>query len=96
MVTLIITSLAIVVIFVIGLYFWQKSAPNNSENVLPPPPDARSLFAGNDFSAEEETEQAELQAEDLTTSVYIGESLDLDELVSEQVLLALSHSVCSS
>ncbi|PYS91868.1 MAG: hypothetical protein DMF64_11060 [Acidobacteria bacterium] len=44
---------------------------------------------------EAETDSAELQAEDLDTTVYTGESLDLDELVREQILLALpTRSLC--
>jgi uncharacterized protein len=38
---------------------------------------------------------AELQADDLTLSVFDGETIDLDELTREQVLLALPmHAVC--
>src|ERR1041384_3463664 len=45
--------------------------------------------------AEEETDSAELQAEDLETTIYTGESLDLDELVREQILLALpTRNLC--
>lgn len=67
MVTLLITALAIFAIIGIGLYFWQKSAPNNSEYVLPPPPNARGLFA-DDTLATQESEQsaiAELQQNEL-------------------------------
>ncbi len=38
-------------------------------------------------------EESELQSEDLVTSVYEGEHLDVDELVREQLLLALPTSV---
>jgi uncharacterized protein len=42
------------------------------------------------------SEAAELQEEDLSLSVFDGESIDLDELVSEQVLLALpARALCS-
>lgn len=44
---------------------------------------------------DEASDNAELQAEDLATSVYAGQSLDLDELVREQVLLSLPmRSLC--
>lgn len=43
----------------------------------------------------EEATENELQADDLATSVYSGDSLDLDELVREQLLLALpTRSLC--
>jgi len=45
--------------------------------------------------AEAETDSAELQAEELDTTIYTGESLDLDELVREQILLTLpTRSLC--
>ena len=45
--------------------------------------------------ADGEGENTELQAEDLGTSVYAGESIDLDELAREQILLALpSRTLC--
>lgn len=41
-------------------------------------------------------EVAELQAEDLDQSVFDGEEIDIDELVREQVLLALpTRALCS-
>ena len=43
----------------------------------------------------EETDSTELQPDDLETSVYTGETIDLDELVREQLLLALPlRSLC--
>ena len=61
MVTLLITALAIFAIIGIGIYFWQKSAPNISENVLPPAPiEARGLFA--DASLDQAAEQERLLA----------------------------------
>jgi uncharacterized protein len=43
-----------------------------------------------------ESEAAELQEEDLSLSVYEGEAIDMDELVREQVLLAMpARSLCS-
>lgn len=44
MVTLFITALAIIFIAGIGLYFWQKSLPDTSAQMLPPPPDLHGLF----------------------------------------------------
>jgi hypothetical protein len=44
MVTLFITALAIIFIVGIGLYLWQKSLPERSTQLLPPPPDLHGLF----------------------------------------------------
>lgn len=45
------------------------------------------------YAAEEET--AELQEEDLSLSVFEGEAIDVDDLVREQVLLALpTRALC--
>jgi len=61
MVTLFITALAIFAVIGIGIYFWQKSVPDISENVLPPPPmEARSLFA--DASLDQAAEQERMLA----------------------------------
>ena len=47
-----------------------------------------------DYVAEEET-VAELQEEDLNLSVFDGEAIDVDDLVREQVLLALpTRALC--
>jgi hypothetical protein len=58
MVTLLFIALAIFTVIGIGLYFWQKSAPDDSEHLLPPLPDPRGLFAGTSSSSEEEMEMA--------------------------------------
>jgi uncharacterized protein len=45
--------------------------------------------------ADDASEITELQAEDLVTSIYVGHSIDLDELTREQLLLALpTRSLC--
>lgn len=44
MLALLIIALAIFLIVGIGLYFWQRSAPGETVQVLPPPPDFRGLF----------------------------------------------------
>jgi hypothetical protein len=62
MVTLLITALALLAIVGIGLYYWQKPPVDYSENILPPSPDPRGLFADDGSSAEEETRQLELAA----------------------------------
>jgi hypothetical protein len=78
MVTLLITTLVIFFIFGIGLYFWRKSAPDASERVLPPPPNARGLFAGDPPSQKEEESRrlalaAAQQSEQLIARVKTGE-----------------------
>ncbi len=43
-----------------------------------------------------EEKQHELQVEDLNLSIFDGETIDLDELVKEEILLALpGHVLCS-
>src|SRR6266576_5573002 len=54
MVSLFITALAILFLVGIGLYFWQKSAPDNSERVLPPNADFRGLFGEDSSSNDQE------------------------------------------
>ena len=58
MVTLLFIAFVIVSIIGIGLYFWQKSTPDDSERVLPPPPDPRGLFADASSNSEEEMKMA--------------------------------------
>ena len=49
MFTFLITAVIIVIIG-IAVYFWQKPAPGKAEDILPPQPNARGLFA-DDFAA---------------------------------------------
>ena len=83
MVTLLITALAIFAIIGIGLYFWQKTAPDTSELVLPPPPDARSLFADDTSIAEGKQKQLQLaaaeHAQSLISSAQSGDRSALNE-----------------
>ena len=59
MVTLLIVALAIISIAGIGIYFWQKSAADSLEQVLPPPPpELRGLFANNPVTREEQKQIA--------------------------------------
>jgi hypothetical protein len=84
MVTLLITTLAIFAIIGIGLYFWQASASDDSERLLPPPPDARGLFAPDESSLKEEDAQrlaiaAQEKAETLISRAKNGERRVLAE-----------------
>ncbi|HBB95248.1 MAG TPA: hypothetical protein DC054_07635 [Blastocatellia bacterium] len=60
MVSLFITTLAILFVLGIGLYFWQKSTPDNSERVLPPNADFNGLFGGDSSSNNQEQTQMEI------------------------------------
>ena len=84
MVTLLITAFAVLILIGIGIYFWQKPAADYSENVLPPSPNARGLFADNDGSSiAEENERLALAANDLAESLIVrakkGEHSALDD-----------------
>lgn len=58
MVTLLFIALALLTVIGIGLYFWQKSTPDDSQLVLPPLPDARGLFGDSSFITEEDMKMA--------------------------------------
>jgi hypothetical protein len=66
MVSIFITAFALVLAILllsgIGLYFWQKTARDNSERILPPNPDFSGLFAEQpaktDMKTPEEIERA--------------------------------------
>jgi len=59
MVTLLLIFVVVIVSIIgIGLYFWQKSTPNDSERVLPPLLDPRGLFGETSLSGEEEMKMA--------------------------------------
>ena len=83
MVTLLISAFAILFLVGIAIYFRQKPAANVSENVLPPNPEARSLFAddGSNKAAEQErlALAAGAQEEALTARARNGERSALAE-----------------
>ncbi len=82
MVTLLFTAVAILLLFGIGAYFWQKPAEGNSANVLPPPPNARGLFADEYSAATDDTEHQALmfqEREELIKQARDGERGALDE-----------------
>ena len=59
MVTLLLIFVVVIVSIIgIGLYFWQRSATDDSARVLPPLPDPRGLFGETSLSSEEEMEMA--------------------------------------
>lgn len=82
MVTLLFTAVAILLLFGIGAYFWQKPAEGTSAGVLPPPPNARGLFADEYSTAVDDTEHQALlaqQREELINQARDGKHGALDE-----------------
>ena len=63
MVTLLFTAVAILLLFGIGAYFWQKPAKSNSAERLPPPTNARGLFADEYSTALDDAEHQALLAQ---------------------------------
>ena len=63
MVTLLLTAIAILFLFGIGIYFWQKPVEGNSANVLPPPPNPRGLFDAESSIEAKDTEHQALIAQ---------------------------------
>jgi len=75
MVTLLFTAVAILLLFGIGAYFWQKPAESNSAERLPPPTNARGLFADEYSTALDDAEHQALlaqQREELITQAGDG------------------------
>jgi hypothetical protein len=83
MVTLFITALAIIFIAGIGLYFWQKSMPETSAHLLPPPPDLHGLFEERAMSREAQNQLSAAAREEeksrLLDLAKRGERSALDE-----------------
>ncbi len=82
MVTLLFTAAAILVLFGIGIYFWQKPAEDNSARVLPPPPNARGLFDAEPSTEANDSEHPALMfqaREELIKKARNGERGSLEE-----------------
>jgi hypothetical protein len=81
MVTLFITALALLILFAVGVYFWQKPSTDYSVKVLPPPLSARGLFDEDPSTADTEAEQLALTAryEELVERARHGDRSALDE-----------------
>ena len=82
MFTFLVTTV-IIVIAGIAFYFWRSSAPGNAENILPPPPSGRGLFAEDSSSNAAEREQlaiaASERAEQLIADARAGSRAALEE-----------------
>lgn len=72
---------AILLISGIAIYFWQQSAHNNSERVLPPSPDFYGLFSPSktEMKTQEEVERAERLAASLLDRARAGDKAALIE-----------------
>src|SRR2546427_4497513 len=76
MFSLFITALATILIVGIGLYFWQKSALDNSERVLPPNADFRGLFGEDSPAIETEKKRLAAAAREQQESFLIARARD--------------------
>ena len=87
MVSIFITAFALVLAILllsgIGLYFWQKTARDNSERILPPNPDFLGLFAEQPaktaMKTPEEIERAKLLAASLRDRARAGDKSALTD-----------------
>ena len=103
MVTLLITSVLILGLVVVAVYFWQKPAGTPDLDELPPPPEPRGLFAEPEPDAIINTTviDDELRAS-LVVQATAGDKSSLqqarelgDETVYDEVLTALVKSINS-
>ncbi|HKP38138.1 MAG TPA: hypothetical protein VJT71_14870 [Pyrinomonadaceae bacterium] len=85
MVTLLITALVVFTIIGIALYFLQKSTSETSERVLPPPPDARGLFAPDARTLQEEESKRLALAEEERTEQLLRRAQSGDRSVLSDV-----------
>jgi hypothetical protein len=88
MVTLLITALAIFAVIAIGLYLRQNLAPDTAEHVLPPPTDARGLFAPDESSLKEEKAQSVAIAAHEKAEQLLHRAKD-----GERAVLAEAHEI---
>ena len=78
MVSLFITALAILFVLGIGLYFWQKSTPDNSERVFPPNADFKGLFGGDSSSNSQEQAQLAIAQREQDAALLIDRARNGD------------------
>ena len=82
MFTFLITAVIIVMIG-IAVYFWQKPAAGNAENILPPQPNARGLFGEDPSAGAAERERLPIaatgRAEQIIAKAKAGDRAALDQ-----------------
>ncbi|HSP64142.1 MAG TPA: hypothetical protein VLQ90_14230 [Pyrinomonadaceae bacterium] len=82
MIPFLVTTIVIVIIG-IAVYFWQKPAPSDTENILPPQPNARGLFAEDSSASSAERERLAIavgeSAEQIIAKAKGGDRAALDE-----------------
>jgi len=83
MVTLLVIALAIFTVIGLTIYFLQRSAADDTENVLPPSPGLRGLFAGAPSSREEQIQMA-MEAKELEVSSLIARAKNGERSVLEE------------
>jgi hypothetical protein len=71
-ITAFVLVLAILLISGIGLYFWQRSARDNSERILPPNPDFHGLFG--QYSKAEMKTQADIERAALAAAALLEQA----------------------
>ena len=81
MVTLLITTAALLALLGIGVYFWQKPANGEAADVLPPQPNARGLFeeSADEMATAEQLALASQRREELIKEARNGDRAALDE-----------------
>jgi hypothetical protein len=88
-ITAFVSVLAILLLSGIGLYFWQKSARDDSERILPPSPDFYGLFgevpARTELKKQADMEQAALAAASLLDRAGAGDKSALIEAKKSSV-----------
>ena len=83
MVTLLVIALAIFTVIGLTIYFLQRSAADDTENVLPPSPGLRGLFAEAPSSREEQIQMA-MEAKELEVSSLIARAKNGERSVLEE------------
>ena len=78
MVSLFITALAILFVLGIGLYFWQRSTPDNSERVIPPNADFNGLFGGDSLNNRQEQARLAIAEHEKVATSLIDRARDGD------------------
>lgn len=106
MVTLLITAVTLLVLFAVGVYFWQKPSNDYSVKVPPPPPNAHSLFAedaaalaeidgpplGSKLREDLISKAAEADRSALVDAQHLGDTALYDQAMNELVRVSDSDA----